>query len=299
MRTLGIDVSHYQKNVAWESVARSDVKFAFTKATEGNAAVDAFFEANWRGIQDAGLFRGAYHFGRPGSDPETQATHFAAVVGPLGFRDLPPVLDLEVSDGRPAEAVVAWARAFVARAETLFGRKLIIYTGAFWRDQLGAAADPLFQERALWLAAYVLESKLLIPRPWSRWTLWQYSEGSFNRPSAVPGVGLCDQNWFDGGPAELDMLCRATMPAPEQPPAVPAGGGWPGGTSFVWPRTPAVNGGAVRAWQERMIARGFQVDADGVYGPESKRACMAFQRDRGLVPDGIVGPATWAATFGA
>src|SRR4051812_18934171 len=68
MRTLGIDVSHYQKNVNWESVARSDVKFAFAKATESNSAVDHFFAANWRGIQDAGLFRGAYHFGRPGTD---------------------------------------------------------------------------------------------------------------------------------------------------------------------------------------------------------------------------------------
>ena len=299
MRTLGIDVSHYQRNVNWESVARSDVKFAFAKATEGNSAVDDLFAANWRGIQDAGLFRGAYHFGRPGTDPETQATHFASVTGPLGFRDLPPVLDLEVSDGHPADAVIAWARAFVTRAEALFGRRLIVYTGAFWRDKLGHVDEPLFKERALWLAGYVLESKLVIPKPWSRWTLWQYSEGTFNRPSAVPGVGLCDQNWFDGSATELAALCRGTTPVPEQPPAAPADGRWPGGTLFVWPRTPAVTGGAVRAWQERMLLRGFQVDTDGVYGPESKRACMALQRDSGLVPDGIVGPTTWAATFAA
>ncbi len=34
---------------------------------------------------------------------------------------------------------------------------------------------------------------------------------------------------------------------------------------------------------------------DGVFGPQTRQAVIAFQRDNGLVPDGIVGPATWAA----
>jgi peptidoglycan hydrolase-like protein with peptidoglycan-binding domain len=46
-----------------------------------------------------------------------------------------------------------------------------------------------------------------------------------------------------------------------------------------------------------MIQRGYVIDSDGVYGPQSKSACMAFQRDQGLVADGIVGRATWDATF--
>ncbi len=32
---------------------------------------------------------------------------------------------------------------------------------------------------------------------------------------------------------------------------------------------------------------------DGVFGQQTQRAVMAFQRDNGLVPDGIVGAATW------
>lgn len=113
MRTLGVDVSHYQGDVNWLAVAKSDVGFAFAKASEG-AGVDDHFQKSWTGIQEAGLFRGAYHFGHPGGDPETQAVHFASVVGALGFRDLPPALDLEVSDGHPADKVLEWARAFLA-----------------------------------------------------------------------------------------------------------------------------------------------------------------------------------------
>jgi len=32
---------------------------------------------------------------------------------------------------------------------------------------------------------------------------------------------------------------------------------------------------------------------DGIFGPQTQAAVIAFQRDNGLVPDGIVGPATW------
>ncbi|MER6029519.1 peptidoglycan-binding domain-containing protein [Streptomyces sp. NPDC001851] len=34
---------------------------------------------------------------------------------------------------------------------------------------------------------------------------------------------------------------------------------------------------------------------DGVYGPETVRAVIVVQQHAGLTPDGIVGPATWAA----
>ena len=67
----------------------------------------------------------------------------------------------------------------------------------------------------------------------------------------------------------------------------------------MWPREPAVSGEDVRAWQNRLRARQFTVTPDAIYGPESKRACIAFQREVGLDPDGIVGRGTWNAVFDA
>jgi lysozyme len=300
MPTLGIDVSHWQGRVNWQTVAGSDAKFAIAKATEGTSSDDQFKD-NWSGIQEAGLFRGAYHFARPGTDAETQAVHFASVVGPLGFRDLPPTLDLEQADGKAAAAILDWAKAFILKAEALFGRQLMVYTGQFWRGTLAdPAEDDFFSKRALWLAGYVRQQSLKVPKTWAKnsWTFWQYSDGKLNGPAKIPGVAPCDQSWFKGEIADLDVLCQG-QPSP-QPPAADGGQDekWPG-TFFIWPRTPAVSGSAVKAWQARMIQRQFPIDADGVYGPQSRNACLAFQRNQGLVRDGIVGQATWNATFAA
>jgi hypothetical protein len=69
---------------------------------------------------------------------------------------------------------------------------------------------------------------------------------------------------------------------------------------------PFMRGNDVRAVQARLIERDPEVArlvgaADGLYGPATERAVLAFQRryrDRyGLAVDGVVGPMTWGALF--
>lgn len=49
-------------------------------------------------------------------------------------------------------------------------------------------------------------------------------------------------------------------------------------------------GAEVKALQTKL-----NLVADGIFGPLTEEAVMAFQRANGLTPDGIVGPKTWAA----
>jgi len=56
---------------------------------------------------------------------------------------------------------------------------------------------------------------------------------------------------------------------------------------------PRMQGGDVRVLQTMIGAV-----PDGVFGPATRSAVVAYQRARGLVQDGVVGPKTWAALFG-
>jgi len=298
MSVLGIDVSHHNGVIDWHSVARSDVRFAFAKATDGAAFVDPTFATNWTGIRDAGLLRGAYHFGRPGSDPEVQAAQFASIVGALSWGELPPALDLEADDKQTPKAIIDWTLAFVAKAEALFGCPLMIYTGALWRNQLGSPNVEELSTRLLWTARYGSQEPV-VPAPWKAWSFWQFTDGQSGQARSIPGVsGPCDCDWFKGELTDLRSLSNG-LPNGVQPPAEPQpqpGNVW-GGRVLVWPSNPTVRGQDVADWQSRVAQRGFAVTADGIFGPESKAACLAFQRHAGLAPDGIVGRQTWDATF--
>lgn len=83
-------------------------------------------------------------------------------------------------------------------------------------------------------------------------------------------------------------------PTPPPPPPAPAAPGFPGRLLMV-----GVNGADVRTWQTQMARRGWPISVDGAYGPQSAALCRAFQADKRLAIDGVVGPQTWAMTWSA
>ncbi|MCS6237697.1 hypothetical protein G3495_21710 [Shewanella baltica] len=106
---IGIDVSHYQRNVNWNQVAEAGVVFAFAKATGGNDFVDPHFAQNWYGMREVKLYRGAYHFFLADDDPIEQAKSFTNTLGELRSNDRPPMLDAEQSDNTYAKTLQAGA----------------------------------------------------------------------------------------------------------------------------------------------------------------------------------------------
>lgn len=84
--------------------------------------------------------------------------------------------------------------------------------------------------------------------------------------------------------ADVAAIMSGAAPAPVPiPPSEPGGEGRP----------------TLRRGDSGELVRFIQtrcgVDADGVFGPLTEAAVRRFQRDHELVPDGIVGPRTWAA----
>jgi len=209
----GPDVSLNQPNVDWAQVKAAGHAFAITKVSDGLGTPDtAFGKGRWKEMRDAGLVRGAYHFGRPqkGRDPKAEVAEFLAglnAAGGLQPGDLVPVLDIEAygKAGKltPAQTL-EWARVWVTELRRRVGRQPIIYTGAFWRETMGNPPDNL--GCPLWFAAYVAESKLasFMPAAWKAQghALWQFtSKGN------CPGIEKpCDLSRFTGTQAQFDQL---------------------------------------------------------------------------------------------
>ncbi|MEU6033963.1 CHAP domain-containing protein [Actinomadura sp. NPDC047616] len=110
------------------------------------------------------------------------------------------------------------------------------------------------------------------------------------RRSGIAGYGYPAYSSGSGKPS-------AGKPSPSKPgTSVPA---WPGRYLKYTPGKPMMRGNDVKTWQQRMRTRGWSIDVDGIYGPRSAEVCRAFQSEKRLVRDGIVGPATWRAAWTA
>lgn len=60
-------------------------------------------------------------------------------------------------------------------------------------------------------------------------------------------------------------------------------------------RNPYLRGGDVREVQEKLLENGYQLDANGVFGPGTRDVVIKFQKDNDLQTDGMVGNATRAS----
>lgn len=69
---------------------------------------------------------------------------------------------------------------------------------------------------------------------------------------------------------------------------------WPG-RYLIQP--PPMRGDDVTSWQSQMRHRGWSIGVDGWYGPASESTCRSFQQEKNLRVDGVVGSATWRASW--
>ena len=270
MALLGIDVSTYQGDVDWATVASQGVFYGFAKATEGASSSDDKFARNWAGMRSLGIVRGAYHFFRPGKDATVQANNFLKTVQSIEAFDLPAVLDLEIDDGLSASAVIDRALQWMSIIEAKTGRKPIVYTfPVFWEDKLGNPTQ--LANYPLWVANFGSGAPYF-PSAWRTWSFHQYSESGTLR-----GIdGNVDLNNFNGDLDGLQTLLKGRIPLRQ-----------------------GCAGNVVQEMQTLLKAQGFDVGSpDGDFGSKTKAQVIAFQKSKNLAADGIVGAATWAALQG-
>jgi lysozyme len=177
----GVDVSHHQGPIDWQSVAAAGAKFAYIKASEGGDVRDAAFATNWREAGEAGLRRGGYHFFTLCRLASDQATNFIATV-PRDPAALPPVIDLEFGGNcvaRPDRQVLLGEIAsFIRLVEAHSGQPVILYITAEF-DEVYRVSEAV--DRPLWLRRH------FIPPSYGAhpWVMWQAS--SLRRVQGISG----------------------------------------------------------------------------------------------------------------
>jgi GH25 family lysozyme M1 (1,4-beta-N-acetylmuramidase) len=202
----GIDVSSYQGNLTWSSIA-PHIDFSYAKATEGTYYTNPDFANQYNGPYSAGLIRGAYHFGIPNnSGGASQANYFASHGGGWSAdgKTLPGALDIEYNPygaecyGLSKATMTAWIWAFVNEYAYDTGVYPVIYSTYDWWSTCTSSDKGFASYDPFWIAKYASSAGTL-PAGYGFYTFWQY---------AASGPEPGDQDVFDGIYSRLQALAR-------------------------------------------------------------------------------------------
>lgn len=170
----GIDVSHHQGAIDWETVAKNGIEFAIIKAGGSDKGLykDECFEQNYTGAREAGLHVGAYYFVGAGcvtrADGIADAKRFITMLSGKQF-DFPVYIDIERT---PTSAKDGATDAVIGFCDTMedAGYFCGIYASDIsgFKDRLNIAK---LGKYAKWVARYGSS-----PQYVNDYGIWQYSE---------------------------------------------------------------------------------------------------------------------------
>lgn len=187
----GIDISHHQDVIDWDVLERSNLDFAFIKATEGGDHKDTKFHHNWQRAREIGIVTGAYHFFTFCKTGLEQAQNFMDSV-PVEEIMLPPAIDLEFSGNcsarPPKEEVLRELNAFAELVQEKYDRRPVLYiTNESYRAFVEGEDLGYF----IWIRDIRKKPRL---GQGHEWTFWQ-----FTHKGRLHGVdGFVDLNVFNG-----------------------------------------------------------------------------------------------------
>jgi lysozyme len=199
------------------------VQFAVARVSFGLTVKDGqLFQDNMRAIRAAGLIPGAYQFLRPNQSAEAQAKFFIEELDKAGGYqpgDIPPTVDIEVSDGATAKQVQEGVKIWVKMVGEHYKVRPIVYSLAGISSFLGddLTASPL------WIANFYqtcpkMPAGWLKTSPPTPWTFFQFDDAG-HVDGIRPGV-FVDLNVFNGTQAQfVQFLADSDLsePAPTNP----------------------------------------------------------------------------------
>lgn len=197
---FGIDVSKWNREIDWESVAASGVEFVIIRcgyrgSKTGALVEDPYFQRNIEGAEAAGLKVGIYFFTQATTEVEAVEEASMALMLCRNYKlALPIFIDTEGAgggraDGLDAETRTAVCEAFCRTVENAGGFSAGVYASKNWYEK-NLDAQRL-SDYTIWLAQY---SKAATYE--GDYDLWQYtSAGTVDGISTRVDLNLCYQDF--------------------------------------------------------------------------------------------------------
>jgi GH25 family lysozyme M1 (1,4-beta-N-acetylmuramidase) len=281
---LGVDIASVDGNkpVDWGAAKVAGVCFAIFRGTYSTWA-DPTWKLEADRARAVGIIVGTYLFpvmDKTAPSAELQVGAFIKAVGPLALGDLPPTLDIEfpggtAKTGHTRDELLVWIWEAVSALRKAYGIWPMLYTSARVWD--GEDADSLNQDASkvdsselincpLWLARYPFATRL--------------APVLGDRAEALP-LPPVPKLWRDPTNVWIhqyqgDAIKLPGFTATED-------------LNRFFGLSQGSKGERVKWIQKRL-----RITQDGDFGPGTKNAVESYQRVNKLVPDGIVGPKTFA-----
>ena len=190
------DLSHWQSSVNFAALAADGVIGVILKATQGTQWVDATFAPRAQQALSAGLLLGAYHFA-DASAPDAQAAHFLSVAGSIVGPSGPLAIDIE-ANAIGGTVTVEQGAEIAARVAMDTGRNPLVYISRYGPDLNGTGLpNGVLARCPLWLPNYTAFTNPSLPRGWTTWTQWQYTQTPYDR-SRFNGTTEQLRAWWSG-----------------------------------------------------------------------------------------------------
>lgn len=274
-----VDVSKWQGVINWSAAKSGGVQLAILRVQD-SSKYDERIEDNIRGCQENGIPFGVYGYFRARTEAEglKEASLLLNRTRASGGGALFYVLDCE-EETITREAIRVAVNFFIGQ-----GLKVGLYIGHHTYPIYGGD----YGQHFTWIPRYSSRP------PAYPCDLWQYtSKGS------IPGInGNVDLNVLCGGKTLAWFTDRAqnSTPAPTPAPTpiqtIPEYPKWAG-----YYLKKGSRGKNVQQMQQRLKDRGWKITVDGIFGAQTDTVVRAFQREKGLAVDGIVGARTWSALW--
>lgn len=310
----GIDVSAYQ---AANVTATLPLEFGFVKATQGTDYVSETCDAQVQALLARGARMGFYHF-TDGDDATAEGNAFLNNTKGYWGKGI-PIVDFE--SGGIARGG-SWLRKLADTIYSGCGVKPLIYMSLSVAER-SDMAEVVEGGYGLYVAygsdydsrhdGYVNVPATSNSGQWPFAVARQYTSQGF-----LNGVGPLDLDVFYGDRSVFDAYVsgspnpnppQVVQPVQVQVPPYPLPNGY-----YIGPEAGPVqsvsgwhgNQGAVKAFQQRLKDRGWDITVDGFYGhvgdtswsqSETGNIIHAYQEEKGLVPDGLGGINTWTSLF--